>query len=99
MEHQPSHQIAGPQLHLDKWVKHENPRAFNRFNRSAIINNCYRGEVGVILANRGGETFTVTRGLRIAQLAVAPVSSLAWHEVDSLPESKRGSGGFGSPGR
>jgi dUTP pyrophosphatase len=68
-------------------------------NSPGTIDADYRGEVGVILANLGSEAFTVTRGLRIAQLVVAPVSSLAWQEVATLPESTRGSGGFGSTGR
>lgn len=67
-------------------------------NSPGTIDADYRGEVGVILANLGSEAFTVTRGLRIAQLVVAPVSFLVWQETNSLPESQRGSGGFGSTG-
>lgn len=67
-------------------------------NSPGTIDADYRGEVGVILANLGSETFTVTRGMRIAQLVVAAVTRLAWREVDALPESSRGSGGFGSSG-
>jgi len=58
----------------------------------------YRGEVGVIVINHGEETFTVTRGMRIAQMVVAPVTQAAWQEVDALPETARGAGGFGSTG-
>ncbi|HEX9647263.1 MAG TPA: dUTP diphosphatase, partial [Alphaproteobacteria bacterium] len=58
----------------------------------------YRGEIGVVLVNHGGEPFTVRRGMRVAQLVVAPVSRLAWQEVALLPDSGRGAGGFGSTG-
>lgn len=67
-------------------------------NSPGTIDADYRGEVGVILINHGQEPFTVTRGLRIAQLVVAPVSRLAWQETTTLPESRRGTGGFGSTG-
>ncbi|MDP6953876.1 MAG: dUTP diphosphatase, partial [Alphaproteobacteria bacterium] len=59
----------------------------------------YRGEVGVILINHGSEPVTIGRGMRIAQLVVAPVSRLKWQEVDALPETARGEGGFGSTGQ
>lgn len=68
-------------------------------NSPGTIDADYRGEVGVILANLGGEPFTVTRGMRIAQMVVAPVTTLAWREVETLPETARGTGGFGSTGR
>jgi len=68
-------------------------------NSPGTIDADYRGEIGVILANLGNENFTVTRGMRIAQMVVAPVTALAWSEVERLPESGRGSGGFGSTGR
>lgn len=68
-------------------------------NSPGTIDADYRGEVGVILINHGQEPFTVTRGLRVAQLVVAPVSRLAWQESAALPESGRGTGGFGSTGR
>jgi dUTP pyrophosphatase len=68
-------------------------------NSPGTIDADYRGEVGVILANLGSDDFTITRGMRIAQLVVAAVVSLAWNEVERLPESGRGSGGFGSTGR
>lgn len=67
-------------------------------NSPGTIDADYRGEVGVILINHGQEPFTVTRGLRIAQLVLAPVSRLAWQETGALPESPRGRGGFGSTG-
>ncbi|HXV73991.1 MAG TPA: dUTP diphosphatase [Sphingomonadales bacterium] len=68
-------------------------------NTPGTIDADYRGEVKVILVNLGPEPFEVTRGLRIAQLVIAPVTRGAWREVDALPESARGAGGFGSTGR
>lgn len=67
-------------------------------NSPGTVDADYRGEVGVILANLGDSDFTVTRGMRIAQMVVAPVSRLEWAEVEELPESGRGAGGFGSTG-
>jgi dUTP pyrophosphatase len=58
----------------------------------------YRGEVKVPLINHGAAAFTVTRGLRIAQLVVAAVADAAFVEADALPPTERGSGGFGSTG-
>jgi dUTP pyrophosphatase len=67
-------------------------------NSPGTIDADYRGEIGVIVANLGGAPFAVTRGLRIAQLVVAPVVRVTWQGVDALPGSPRGSGGFGSTG-
>ena len=67
-------------------------------NAPGTIDADYRGEIAVILANLGSASFTVTRGMRIAQLVVAPVARLAWRPVSTLPESGRGAGGFGSTG-
>ena len=67
-------------------------------NSPGTIDADYRGEVGVIIINHGEETFTVTRGMRIAQMIVAPVTQAAWQEVNALPETARGAGGFGSTG-
>ena len=58
----------------------------------------YRGEIKVILANLGTESFTVERGLRIAQMVVARHAYVAWNVVENLDETDRGSGGFGSTG-
>ncbi|NCU38218.1 dUTP diphosphatase, partial [Candidatus Saccharibacteria bacterium] len=58
----------------------------------------YRGEVAVILLNTSNEAFTVEPGMRIAQMVIARYESVVWNEVDELPESSRGSGGFGSTG-
>lgn len=67
-------------------------------NSPGTVDADYRGEVGVILSNLGAEPFTVSRGMRIAQMVVAPVTRLAWNEVDDLSDSDRGTGGFGSTG-
>ena len=70
-------------------------------NSPGTIDADYRGEVKVILANLGNEAFTITRGMRIAQMVVSAVTQTAWREVASdadLPESRRGAGGFGSTG-
>lgn len=68
-------------------------------NTPATIDADYRGELQVILINHGSEPFVVNRGERIAQLLVQRVEPVVFREVDELPESGRGSGGFGSTGR
>ena len=67
-------------------------------NTPGTIDSDYRGEVKVILANLGQETFAVRRGERIAQLVPAPVLRATFEEVAQLSDSERGSGGFGSTG-
>ncbi len=67
-------------------------------NSPGTIDADYRGEVKIILANLGTEPFTITRGMRIAQMVVAAYSRVTWQAVDQLPESERGAGGFGSTG-
>jgi dUTP pyrophosphatase len=67
-------------------------------NSPGTIDADYRGEVKVALINLGEATITVERGMRIAQLVVAPVTRAAWETVDTLPGTERGSGGFGSTG-
>ncbi|MFZ9634528.1 MAG: dUTP diphosphatase [Alphaproteobacteria bacterium] len=67
-------------------------------NSPGTIDADYRGEVGVILANLGDAPFVVTRGMRIAQLVVAPVARVAWDELAELPAPLRGAGGVGAPG-
>jgi dUTP pyrophosphatase len=67
-------------------------------NSPGTIDADYRGEVGVILINHGIEPFTVTRGLRIAQMIIAPYSRALWEKGEALTESVRGAGGFGSTG-
>ena len=68
-------------------------------NTPGTIDADYRGEVKVILINLGEEDLTIRRGDRIAQLVVAPVVQARWTEVDSLDETARGAGGFGSTGQ
>ena len=68
-------------------------------NSPGTIDSDYRGELKVILINHGEEPFTIARGERIGQMVLAPVTRLAWAEVDTLPETSRGEGGFGSTGR
>ena len=67
-------------------------------NSPGTIDSDYRGEVAVILINLGQEPFRVVRGLRIAQLVIAPVTTARLYAVDALPDSSRGAGGFGSTG-
>jgi dUTP pyrophosphatase len=68
-------------------------------NSPGTVDADYRGEVKVILINLGEEDFTIRRGDRIAQLVVAPVVQARWREVESLDDTARGSGGFGSTGQ
>lgn len=67
-------------------------------NAPGTIDADYRGEVKVALINLGAEPFTVEPGMRIAQMVVAPVARAAVVEADSLDETARGPGGFGSTG-
>lgn len=68
-------------------------------NSPGTIDADYRGEIKVMLANLGLETFTIERGTRVAQLIVAPVTRASFDVVTELADSDRGSGGFGSTGR
>jgi|TARA_B110000263_G_C14952097_1_gene348560 dUTP pyrophosphatase len=67
-------------------------------NSPGTIDADYRGEIGIILINHGDAPFVVTRGMRIAQLIVAPVTQLSWVETTELPTTTRGTGGYGSTG-
>ena len=67
-------------------------------NSPGTIDSDYRGEVKVILANLGTETFTITRGMRIAQMVIGKLADVEASIVESLPDSHRGTGGFGSTG-
>ena len=67
-------------------------------NSPGTIDADYRGEIKVILINLGKESFTIERGMRIAQLVIGQVNPIAWQEVEALPGSGRGAGGFGSTG-
>ena len=68
-------------------------------NTPATIDSDYRGEIKVPMINLGGESFAITRGMRIAQMIFAEVAQARFEEVPELPESERGEGGFGSTGR
>jgi dUTP pyrophosphatase len=67
-------------------------------NTPGTIDADYRGEVKVILVNLSNEPFTIERGMRIAQMVIAPVTQCEWEVVDELSETERGAGGFGSTG-
>ena len=68
-------------------------------NTPGTIDSDYRGELGVILANIGAEPFVIRRGERIAQLVIARHERADWIEVETLDDTARGAGAFGSTGR
>lgn len=67
-------------------------------NAPGTIDCDYRGEVKAILINHGGEPFTVTPGMRVAQMVVAAVEQVVWAPADTLPDTARADGGFGHTG-
>ena len=67
-------------------------------NTPGTIDSDYRGVVGVILLNTGAEAFEVTHGMRIAQMVVAPVLQASFRAAETLTDTARGAGGFGSTG-
>jgi dUTP pyrophosphatase len=67
-------------------------------NTPGTIDADYRGEIKVLLINLGQEDFVITRGMRIAQMVVAPVTQVSFATVDSLDATQRSDGGFGSTG-
>jgi dUTP pyrophosphatase len=67
-------------------------------NAPGTVDTDYRGEIQVLLINHGTEPFAVTRGMRIAQLVIAPVSRVELREAANLGDTARGAGGFGSTG-
>jgi len=67
-------------------------------NSPGTVDSDYRGEVKVLLINHGQETFTITRGERIAQMVIAPVTQATLLEVTELDDTERGAGGHGSTG-
>ena len=67
-------------------------------NTPGTVDADYRGEVKVILINLGEDAFEIERGMRIAQMVIAPVTQARFAEVETLSETARGSGGFGSTG-
>ena len=67
-------------------------------NAPGTIDSDYRGEIKIILINQGDEDFEISRGMRIAQMVIAPVLQVALEPVTSLDDTARGAGGFGSTG-
>lgn len=67
-------------------------------NAPGTIDSDYRGEVAVLVVNLGEEAVTITHGMRIAQMVVAPVVQAEFHQVETLAPTARGEGGFGSTG-
>ena len=67
-------------------------------NTPGTIDSDYRGELKVIMINLGAEMFSIRRGDRVAQLVLAPVTQASWLEVETLDDTARGTGGFGSTG-
>ena len=67
-------------------------------NAPGTVDSDYRGEISVTLINLGTEEITLSRGDRIAQMVVAPVMQITWSELEDLPTTQRGTGGFGSTG-
>ena len=97
---------TGLQIHLpDGFEAQIRPRSglalkngIGLVNAPGTIDSDYRGEIGVILVNLGEEDFEITRGLRIAQMVIAPVTRADLVAVDEVGATERGAGGFGSTG-
>ncbi len=68
-------------------------------NSPGTIDSDYRGELKIILFNHGKEDFIINNGDRIAQMVLVPIVKMEFEEVDSLPNTVRGLGGFGSTGK
>ena len=68
-------------------------------NSPGTIDSDYRGELKIILFNHGNKDFIINNGDRIAQMVLIPILKMEFEEVDSLPETIRGQGGFGSTGK
>lgn len=68
-------------------------------NTPGTIDEGYRGEIGVILINHGSNSFTVSPGMKIAQMVIAPVIRVEIEEISQLSSTSRGAGGFGSTGQ
>ncbi len=77
---------------------HARRHGIGKVNAPGLIDSGYRGEISVLLINHGDEEVKFGRGDRIAQLAVVPIPDVDWVEVDSLDDTERGEGGFGSSG-
>ena len=68
-------------------------------NTPGTIDSDYRGEIKIILFNHGSDEFLINNGDRIAQIVLMPIHKIDFEEVDNLPDTVRGEGGFGSTGR
>mgnify|MGYP001203051912 FL=1 len=68
-------------------------------NSPGTIDSDYRGELKIILFNHGNKDFIINNGDRIAQMVLVPILKMEFEEVDSLPDTVRGQGGFGSTGK
>ena len=68
-------------------------------NSPGTIDSDYRGELKIILFNHGKEDFIINNGDRIAQMVLVPILKMEFEEVDNLPDTVRGQGGFGSTGK
>ena len=67
-------------------------------NTPGTIDADYRGEIKVLLVNLGQEPFTISRGMRVAQMVIAPFIQGSWQQQETLEKTARGAGGFGSTG-
>jgi dUTP pyrophosphatase len=67
-------------------------------NTPGTIDADYRGEVGIILVNLSGEEYEIEHGERICQMVINRIETIQWNQVESLEESRRGTGGFGHTG-
>jgi dUTP pyrophosphatase len=74
-------------------------RGLTCLNSPGTIDSDYRGEVGVILVNLGTEAQTIERGERVAQMVIAKHETISWQPVESLDQTARATGGFGSTGK
>jgi dUTP pyrophosphatase len=66
---------------------------------AGVVDAGYRGEIKVVMINLGKDDFTVSKGMKIAQMLIQPVAAVTVNETDDLDDSDRGEGGFGSTGR
>lgn len=93
--------VAIPQGYAG-FVQPRSGMAINRgmgvLNSPGLIDSGYRGELKVIAINMDSKPLEIERGERIAQLVILPVPPFVYEEVDALPDSERGAGGFGSTG-
>lgn len=75
---------------------HARRHGIGKVNAPGLIDSGYRGEISVLLINHGDEEVKFGRGDRIAQLAIVPIPTVEWIEMETLDETERGTGGFGS---